>query len=149
MLYYSVFFQHFITPPLLSMTYTWYFPPTNIDYLYFCFEGKYLVSCQDQLIISAWNCCPESNHWVMLVLWVSSPIGAAGLQGRNTVQAALVFLLLSWCLLCGCCFDCHIGPWSLRKPDSIWLCFEGTTYWQATAPVHWSCLQCLLFMNGG
>lgn len=60
----------------------------------------------------------------------------------GTLQATLVFLLLSWCLLYGSCFGCHIGQWSLRKPNSIWPCFEDADYWQAAEPVYWSCLQC-------
>lgn len=102
-----------------------------------------LYHVKDQLIISAWNCCPESYRCHACPVGLQPDPGAAGLQAGNTVQAALVFLLLSWCLLCGCCFDCHIGLWSLRKPDSIWPCFEDTAYWQAAVPVYWSCLQCV------
>lgn len=133
-----------------TSSYTWYFSPTNIDYLNFCFEGKYLISCQRSthnfsmkllsriISLSYLSCGSPAWSWGCRVAGWEHCAGSSGFP--VTFLMSPVWLLL-W-----------LSHWSviLKKAWQHLAVFWGRSLLTSScACVLVLSAMCLLFMNSG
>lgn len=145
MLYYFVFFN------ILShlIIYMVFFPQQILTTSISALKENTLYHVKDQLIISAWNCCPESYRCHTCPVGLQPDPGAAGLQAGNTAGSSgfpVTFLMSPvWLLL-------WLSHWSviLKKAWQHLAVFWGRSLLTSScACVLVLSAMCLLFMNSG